>query len=107
VQTLAEVSSQLLQTLVERRRTRRFSCGEAVEVTHAATQTVIATATMHNISKGGLAIRLPYALKPGTVIVIRGPRLEETATVRHSSPDDGSGFIVGCEFSRPLLALWF
>jgi hypothetical protein len=107
VQTLAEVSSQLLQTLVERRRTCRFSCGDVVEVTHAGTGISVATATMQNISKGGLAIRLPYAMASGTVIVIRGARLQETATVRHSTPHEESGYIVGCEFARPLLALWF
>jgi hypothetical protein len=61
---------------------------------------------MQNISTGGVAIRIACRVSPGTVVEIRGKRLEEQATIRHCTPS-GSGFIAGCEFRKPLLTLWF
>jgi hypothetical protein len=105
VQTLTETSTRLLKTFSERRRSGRIACGDTVQVMDAVTRSPIATATLANISQGGVGIRLPYALTPGKVVILRNGRLDTPATVRHSTRTDFD-FIVGCEFERPLLALW-
>jgi hypothetical protein len=104
--TLPETSVNRIRAFVDRRRTRRFACGDTVEVGYPASKGVIATGTMHNISTGGVAIHVAHYVSPGTAVEIRGKRLQEQATVRHCTPA-GSGFILGCEFRRPLLTLWF
>lgn len=105
VQTLNEASIRLLKAFTERRRTRRFTCGDTVQIKDSLTRTTLATAVLANISQGGAGFRSAHGLTPGTVVILRTDRLEETATVRHSTRTD-SGFLIGCEFDRPLLALW-
>jgi hypothetical protein len=106
VSTLSERPVSLIRTFLERRRTRRFSCNDQVQLSDPATGAFIANATLHDASTGGIALRSTQYLAPCTALDIRGERLKETATVRHCTRSD-SGFIIGCEFRRPLLTLWF
>jgi hypothetical protein len=106
VQPFTNTSNNSPGSPKERRRTRRLCCGESIDVRDAHTRAKIATAIMQDISTAGLAFGTQGFIDPGTVLIVRNQHVERTATVRHCTRA-GEGFVVGCEFQRPLLALWF
>jgi hypothetical protein len=66
------------------------------------------TATVQNISVGGLSLRLDQPIEPGKLLAVElpGPAANDCSTVLacvvHLAPQGGGTWVIGCTFAREL-----
>jgi hypothetical protein len=77
-----------------------------VHLSFESTDIPLGSGYMRDVSHSGVGIVLQQRIEPGTVVTLRSSILLETATARHCTAIQ-NGFLVGCEFHNPMLAVWF
>jgi len=93
----------------EGRATRRYRCGPAVlVVVSLANPSANVEAWAHDMSQGGVGLRLPYPLDVGVAVMLRLPArrpvgpLTLSARVAHSTAQADGAWRVGCAFEQHL-----